>query len=254
MRLVYVLALVFASAAFALLVDCGDTEGTGGTDGVGGLNTDTRIIVLREWTPEELFTAVLEGVEICTTGTDDCVRTNHAGRAVVEIPLHDEFSFTLEREGYPRRLLPDFQPTGLYLFPTFGWPPEERTVDLYERVMSPYPPQRTGTIAITADPDASPLACVGVAGMTFELSGSTGKVYYHDEDGKWDASLTETTCFGWGGFTEVPPGEVQVEIGGTAENCQVSQGWPGTIENSIRMPVRAGHHTRVRIQCNETLD
>jgi hypothetical protein len=124
---------------------------------------------------------------------------------------------------------------------------------LHERVGSPYPMEGTGTvIVIPLDGAFSNLSigCKGVAGRTFELRGATGKGYYHDERGYWDASLSATSCWGWGGFTEVPPGEVQIEIKGNAENCQVLHGWPGTHENSVRMPVRVGHLTEVWVDCD----
>ncbi|MGB5193977.1 MAG: hypothetical protein WBN70_13415 [Polyangiales bacterium] len=46
--------------------------------------------------------------------------------------------------------------------------------------------------------------CRGVVGRTFELTTASGKAYFYDEQGNWDASLEETSCWGWGGFwTEV---------------------------------------------------
>ena len=56
-----------------------------------------------------------------------------------------------------------------------------------------------------------------------------------------------------GGFTEVSPGVVQVEIGGTAQNCvrllSIS-GWPGDVANSVRMPIREGYLTSVQVTCD----
>ena len=58
---------------------------------------------------------------------------------------------------------------------------------------------------------------VAFAGATFDLGDATGQVFYYDDQGNWDADLTATTTYGggpWGGFTEVSPSVVQVEIGG----------------------------------------
>jgi hypothetical protein len=236
------------------LIGCSDesgTAGSGGTGGTGGVDTVARIIVIRGWSPRTGFMEVLEGVEICETDTDHCVLTDAAGRATVRVPVDQEFSFTLEKEGYTPSLLADLMPPGPEIFTLFGMPTDERMAHQYELVMSPYPMEGTGSIVIITEPRFSTnLICVGVAGVTFDLGYAAGKVYYYDEQGNWDADLSATSCFGFGGFTEVPPGEVQIEIGGNAENCVVRSGWPGELENSVRTPIRAGHQTWLHVSCD----
>jgi hypothetical protein len=233
------------------LVGCGDESGTGGT---GGVSTVPKIVVIYEYSPWLGLVGKLEGVKICATDTDDCVWTNDAGRATVQIPIDQEFSFTFEKEGYGKELQCGFQPQDVHLFPFLAMQEEGAFFVIHEQVGSPYPMEGTGTLlVIPLDGFLSITAtgCVGVAGRTFELSNAEGKRFYIDEDGNWDANLTATSCWGWGGFTEVPPGEVQIEIGGNAKNCQVSDyGWPGTVQNSVRIPVRAGFLTEAWVDCD----
>jgi len=247
--------LVLIALSAVSLVGCNDesaTGGSGGTGGTGGVSTSTRIVVVYGWSPVHGFLDVLEGVKVCATDTDDCVRTNDEGRATVQIPIDQEFSFTWDKDGYQPMLVSDFQPEGPQLFSEIGMPNEERIAGLHQLVLSPYPMEGTGSLIVFPLDSRFSLTssgCAGISGRTFELSNAEGKAFYYDEEGNWDANLTATSCWGWGGFTEVPPGDVQVEIGGNAANCAVHQGWPGTVKNSVRMPIRAGYLTEVWVDC-----
>jgi hypothetical protein len=242
------------------LVGCSDesgTAGSGGTGGTGGVDTVARIIVIRGYSPYTGFSGVLEGAEICETDTDHCVLTDAAGRATVQVPIGREFSFTVEKEGFAPFLLPDFIPADSIpadpeLFRFLGVGEYERIAHQHELVMSPYPMEGTGSINIPFDNMFSTLStgCVGVAGITLDLGYAAGKVYYYDEQANWRADLSATSCWGYAGFTEVPPGEVQIEIGGNAENCVVVSGWPGEVENSVRTPIRAGYVSWLHLSCD----
>lgn len=237
------------------LVGCNDesaTGGSGGTGGTGGVSTSTRIVVIRGYNPQKGFTGELEGAKICETDTDHCVLTNDNGRATVRVPIDREFSFTVEKEGYASFLLSGFMPADPEIFRFFGMGEYPRIAHQHELVMSPYPMEGTGSINIAFDPMFStiPTGCVGTAGITLGLGDAAGKVYYYDEQADWRADLTATTCWGYGGFTEVSPGEVQIEIGGNAERCVVLSGWPGKVENSVRTPIRAGYVSWLHLSCD----
>jgi hypothetical protein len=107
-----------------------------------------------------------------------------------------------------------------------------------------------GTGAVFVQVAHDPAGNDGVVDATLELLGTTGKVFYVDEDGNWSLDLTATTSAGHGGFVELSPDEYQVEIGGAAENCVVARGWPSDLENTIRVPVRAGYVTIARVDCD----
>jgi len=215
--------------------------------------TVPRIFIVLDWTPETGYGGPLDRVKICALDSDDCVRTNDEGRAVVQVPVDREYAFAVEKKGYNSELFVDFRvPRGLRLFPEDSIGQEERLAMGYEQVGSPYPMQGTGAILVLpldgwfSTTKAGP---VGVAGRTFELMNAKGKAFYYDEQSHWDASLTATSRWGWGGFTEVLPGEVQIRIESGADRCVVWHGWPGTVENSIRMPVRVGFLTQVWVDC-----
>ena len=115
----------------------------------------------------------------------------------------------------------------------------------YDSVLSPYPQEGTGTVfVIVGARDGGP------DGATLELIDATGKAFYVDENGNWVLGLTATTSAGTGGFVEVSPGEVEVEIGGTASNCLIEYAWPSDSANTIRLPVREGFMTVARVNCD----
>jgi hypothetical protein len=195
----------------------------------------------------------LEGVEICETDTNNCVLTDAEGAATLQVPADQETSFTVAKEGFAKYLLPAVMPAQTTPI-LFSMATEQRIEDMHALVMSPYPMEGTGDIAIVMEAGSA------FAGATFDLGDATGKVFYYDAQGNWHAEFTATTTYGggpWGGFTEVSPGEVspgevQVEFGGTAMGCvglSVS-GWPGDVENSVRMPIRAGYQSQVQVSCN----
>ena len=227
------------------LMGCSETAGDGGSGGdggTGGVNIAAVSVAITGYDPAQGgFLGPLEGVEICVVETDDCVLTDADGSATSEVPVGQELSVTLEKEGFMPYLIPFVVPEAPPPF-TLGMGSLERFEFLYGLVMSPYPPEGTGSIVIVVEPP--------LAGRTFDLGDATSKAFYYDEQGNWDADLTETTSWGWGGFTEVGPGEVQVEFGGTAEGCVGTTGWPGNVENSIRMPIRAGYNNQISVSCS----
>jgi hypothetical protein len=158
----------------------------------------------------------------------------------------EEISITLEKEGYQSYLVAGVVPAAEPPVLTLSLATVERIETLHGLVMSPYPMEGTGDlIVVSAVPSPFP-------GITLDLGEATGKGFYYDEGGMWDADLTATTSYGfgpWGGFTEVSPGEVQVELGGTADGCVPVTGWPGDVDNSVRMPIRAGYLTHTIVSC-----
>jgi hypothetical protein len=86
-------------------------------------------------------------------------------------------------------------------------------------------------------------------GATLELIPEAGKGFYADENNDWSTELTATTSAGFGGFSELEPGEYQIEIGGDVQNCEVYRGWLGDAPNRVRFVVRAGYRTKVRVDC-----
>ncbi|MGB8329848.1 MAG: hypothetical protein WCE62_06950 [Polyangiales bacterium] len=238
------------------LVGCGDdnggggsggSAGTGGTGGTGGVDTVSVSTVVSGFDATIGLTGPLKDVEICETDTENCVMTDADGAATLQLPLNQETSVTVQKEGYQSELLAALlsaEPTVL----ANGLGTVERLQGLHELVGSPYPMEGTGDILATwTNLGAFP-------GATLDLAEpATGEGFYYNEEGNWDADLTATTSYALGpkgGFTEVSPGVVQVAFGGTAEGCVPNNGWPGGVDNSVRLPVRAGYVSELFLSCD----
>ncbi|RLB36967.1 MAG: hypothetical protein DRH30_14045 [Deltaproteobacteria bacterium] len=210
----------------------------GGSAGTGGVDTASVTFFVQPFVPGGGIEP-LEGVEICETDTTNCVMTDANGNAVLELPVDQEVSYTLEKEGYASYL-----DSAIISAPTealVGMATVQRFADMYALVMSPYPMEGTGSIFIDTTE--------ALVGATFELLDTTGKAFYRDEDLNFSLDLTATTSGGGGGFVEVSPGVFQVGIGGTAESCELFRGWPGDVEGDIKVPVREGYFSRAILVC-----
>ena len=234
------------------MVGCSDEETTGGTGGaggeggMGGVETVSVSFVIRSFDPAGGGTVPLEDAEICETDTDNCVMTDADGAATLQAPVNRETSVTIAKEGYQAEILAAVLSEEPPVY-TNGLGTVERLEFLHGLVGSPYPMEGTGLII------ASWAGLGAFPGATLDLDDATAIGFYYDEDGNWDADLTETTGYALapkGGFTEVSPGVVQVEFGGTAEDCVPATGWPGDVDNSVRMPVRAGYASEFLLSCD----
>lgn len=181
----------------------------------------------------------LKGVQLCEAGTTNCAMTDDKGNATLQLPIGQESSYTLEKEGWASYLVPKvIQANGEQS--EFEMSAEQFFVEQYERLMSRWPMSGTGTVALSR----------ASAGTTYELFGATGTAYYVHEFGDWRLDLASTTGRGSGGFVEVGPGDFQINLGGTANNCIVGdRGWPGSDANSVRFPVREGYVTVANVSC-----
>jgi hypothetical protein len=169
----------------------------------------------------------LEGVELCETATVNCSYTDADGKARLWLPA-GETSFTKEKEGFVSYLVPLFVPAnGLAHESRMGTDAFVET--LYEDVMSPYPIEDEGRISTGVSP-----AFAGVTLALFDADGPIAdpKAYY---------------------VVGGPPPTWSVQFGGTAINCiAVPTGWPGLfLQNSIRLPVRAGFITQAIATCEQ---
>jgi len=224
----------------------GGSAGTGGEGGTGGVETVSVSFVITGFDPVGGLTAPLEGAEICETDTDNCVMTDADGAATLQAPLNQETSVTVEKEGYQSELLAALLSDEPPVY-TNGLGTVERYESLHGLVGSPYPMEGTGDII------ASWASLGPFPGATLDLNDATAVGFYYDEEGNWDADLMATTTYALGpkgGFSEVSPGVVQVEFGGTAEGCVPLTGWPGDVDNSVRLPVRAGYSSEFVVSCD----
>jgi hypothetical protein len=117
----------------------------------------------------------------------------------------------------------------------------EWLADAFTGLMSQYPLVDRGMIWFFTSPSFE--------GVTFKLLDATGKPYYVDEERNLSGELEATTSFSQGGFVDVIPGEVRIEIGGTANRCAPTWAWPGDADDRFRIPVRAGYMTLAGVRC-----
>lgn len=189
---------------------------------------------------EEGELVVLEGAELCDTNTGNCALSDARGWVTIILPIGEESSCTVVKEGYASYLIAYVMQASGHQGGRFEMATHRLMVARHEGAGAPYPMIGTGTIMVgLSEP---------FAGATLDLVDATGTIFYWDEAGNWNPDLTETTSVGWGGFVQTPPGRFQVELGGTAENCVPAWAWPGD-ENTFWFPVRENHVSVVTVTC-----
>ncbi len=221
-----------------MLIGCPD-------DGAG---TVTLNLTVNTFEPGEAAMGV-PNAEVCVLDTEDCTTTNADGLAVVVLPADAETGVTITADG--------FNPTVLAQTTNADFLPDQTTTMLTETVAGAlslvldidYPPVGTGVIGLTSLFSPPGGAGGGIPGATYELTEGTGTRYYIFENGFPTYELTATSSFGGGGFVEVAPGVVEIDIGG-AGDCGTSQAWPGTTATSIRLPVQDGAITFGFVFCD----
>jgi hypothetical protein len=207
------------------------------------------------------------GFEICQADTENCEKTDAAGRAELDVPANQEVAFTFENEGFGPFIVGDVSDD------TFG---PECVGDGRVTVWEMFPIDQEAAIARQLQtPYPWEGGIVGLArwvfpntGVTFAAVGSTidavGEPFYFDAETKqYTLDLEATTYFpgtdglplSQGGFTEVKaiPGEQQFEFGGTAGDCHCAS-WAWPVEgapNRIRVPVREGYRTYGSMVCDD---
>lgn len=244
-----VLSWVCVCTLLLPLIGCGDettaTGGTGGVGGVGGSGGDGEPLELSVTVTEAMgFSGPrppFEGVELCETDTTNCDTTDANGVARIPVLPNQEISYTVSIDGFAPYLIGDvtdetFRATFWPMFNDMLWE------EFSDALMTPYP-WTAGSIFLQVHPN--------MEGVTFDLVDETAKRYYNAEGGGWSLDLTSTTSNGQGGFVEVPPGEYQVEFGGTATNCTPEIAWAGDAANRIRVQVRAGYFGYGSMRCDE---
>jgi hypothetical protein len=168
--------------------------------------------------------------------------TDSDGKATLDLPPDQPVMWTLQKEGWGSILVADVTDETFVSITGARMLSDEWLLDAYDRMDSPYPFEGTGSIVVWTD---RPLA-----GATFGLVDAAGERYYGDE-AQWPSlDLGATTFRGWGGFIEVGPAEeVEFEIGGTADRCLLTWGWPSEAANTIRVPVQEGYSTHASVTC-----
>ena len=184
--------------------------------------------------------------EVCVFDSTDCTTTDADGLAVLVLPSNTETGVTITAAGFNETVLAQNTDAAFVSEQTTTMLSESVAATLSAVLNIDYPVVGTGVIGLTTLfplPDGG-----GIPGTTYELTDGTGTVYYLTDDGFPTYDLTATSSFGGGGFVEVAPGVVEIDIGG-AGGCSVSQAWPGSTATSMRLPVQDGAVTFAFVFC-----
>jgi len=190
------------------------------------------------------------GVEVCVADTTNCATTDAEGLVVLTLPANTETALTVIGEGYTPTLAPQTT-TDADLTNIVTAVLTDALASLLAGVLgTPYPLGDLGLVAISALVAPATDDDNGIAGVTYTLD-QEPTPYYLDENGFPTFDLMATTApDGAGGYVELSPGEYEITLGGTASNCVVVSGWPGSDDSSIRLPVRAGFFTQAFVTCD----
>lgn len=208
--------------------------------------TVTLNLTVNDFMPGETA-APVPNAEVCVLDTEDCTTTNADGLAMVALPSNAETGVTITANG--------FNPTVLTQTTDANFFPDQTTTLLSETIATTlaalldidYPLAGTGVVALTTTfplPEAG-----GIPVTTLDLTDGTGTGDYITEDGIPTYDLTASSSFGGGGFVEVTPGIIEIDIGGSPGGCGVAQAWPGTTATSVRLPVLDGFFTSSLVYC-----
>lgn len=180
----------------------------------------------------------MPGAEVCETDTDNCVMTDAEGMASIELPSDAEVSYTISKEGFASYLLSDVN-TGQLKHWTWMFPEEEVT-RLAGLVGTMFPGTGDGLIIIRAFTDP---------GVMFDLVGEPNEPFYFVDGDTPSREIDATTVDRRGGFTDVAPGEYQIDVTGAPGPCKPFVVWPGDQDDRYKVPVKAGYISWVSVSC-----
>lgn len=209
--------------------------------GCGGSGESTEPVNVR--VTEYVSLADLErpmpGAEVCETDTDNCVMTDEEGLASIALPSDVEVSYTITKEGFASYLLSDVN-TGQLKHWTWMFPEEEVTRQA-ALVGTTFPGTGDGLIVIRAFTDP---------GVMFDLVGEPNEPFYLVDGDTPSREIDATTEDRRGGFTDVAPGEYQIDVIGAPGPCKPFVVWPGDQDDRYKVPVKADHISWVSVSCD----
>lgn len=228
--------LVVASTLLGALTlfGCADSGGTGSGGTGGSSDTVTIELTVIAFEPGEDNVNV-PGAEVCVADSTNCATTDAEGLVVLTLPANAEIALTVIAEGFTPTLAPQTT-TDVDLTMLQTAVLSDTIAALLAGVLgTPYPLGDVGLIAISALTDPPTDDDNGIPGVTYTLD-----------------LMATTAPDGVGGYIELSPGEYEITLGGTASNCVVVSGWPGSDDSSIRLPVRAGFFTQAFVTCEHS--
>jgi hypothetical protein len=191
--------------------------------------------------------APIADVEICQFGSFNCAFTDENGEYSLWLLQNRNVELSIVKEGFGSVLIARFSGTedlaGDAIMAT-----DAVLSELASEIGTAYPPDGTGALTVTTF--QGPVADGNrLAGVSYSLLGSNGRSFYVNDSGVLETSLTETQAFGTGGFVELAPVVVTLQLSGAGVNCTSERPWSAAASNAFRLPIRAGFTTQCAVSC-----
>jgi hypothetical protein len=239
-RTCLIFLLLSAAIALALGAVTGCVEGSGSTS----VMLSGHVTQYMPGSPEA--GAPIDGVAVCQFRSNNCALTDENGEYELPLLMNREVLISHAKEGYGPVLVA--RRSGVQdLNGDAVMATDAVMAEFADAIGTPYPPLNSGFVSMTAY-RGSVSDDTRLAGASFALSGSDGLSYYLNDAGAPDTTLTETQAHGTGGFVEVAPVDVSLQVFGAA-NCTSDESWVAAGTNAFKLPIRAGFWTQSRVSC-----
>jgi len=186
----------------------------------------------------------MPGAEVCETDTANCTMTDAEGMATLNLPDESEVSYTITKEGFGSYLVSDVNDGNLE--PWFWMYDDEELARLAELMGTTYPWTDDGIIVMRE------FSREGFEySVMFDLVDQPNDAFYFLDGDTPSTDLDSTTDDGRGGFTDVAPGEYEVELIGAdfPVVCAAFTAWPSVVRNRVRVPIKAGYISYASMSC-----
>ncbi|MGB8329190.1 MAG: hypothetical protein WCE62_03615, partial [Polyangiales bacterium] len=191
--------------------------------------------------------APIAGVEVCQLATNNCTVTDEDGNYELPLLKNSDVAISHVKEGFGPVLIArssgEENLVGGAVLAT-----DAALATFASELGTPYPPVDTGFLTVTAF-RGSVADGNGLAGVSYSLLGSNGRSYYMNDSGIPQSSLTATQMSGAGGFVEVEPVTVTIQLSGTAVNCTAAESWAAAASNAFTLPIGTGFSTQINVSC-----
>jgi len=213
-----------------------------------GASTVTLNLTVSSFVPGEDPMPVA-GAEVCVLDTNDCAMSDADGVATIGLPADAETGVTVTAAGFNPTLVPESTSGDFQADQSTSVLSEALAETLAALLDIDYPLDGTGVAVVNTTlplPESG-----GMPGASYALTTGTGTGYYLGEGGLPSYELEATTApLGSGGYVEVTPGTIEIDVGGSAVGCTPAAGWAGASASSIRLPVRDGFFTIGVTRCS----
>lgn len=189
----------------------------------------------------------ITGVEVCQFASNNCALTDENGDYALRVLKGRELEISYVKEGFGSVIVA--RQSGIDDFVGDAVLATDAILSGYASGLdTPYPQVGSGSLSMTTY-RGPPFDDMTIAGVSYSLTGSNGRSFYLDDAWVPSTSLTATQAPGAGGFIEVAPVTVNVQLSGAVVNCASEESWLAAATNTFRLPIRSGFSTQSRVSC-----